>query len=92
MIKFEKPINLNGQELREELRQQGIAISDDRNAVNVDENNELLLDIDSKYKAKAAVVVANHNGTVIAPEPTITDKLSSVGLNIDDLKMALGLS
>ena len=26
------------------------------------------------------------------PEPTITEKLASVGLTIDDLKLALGLS
>ena len=91
MIKFEKPQNLNGQELRDELRQQGIAISDDKNAIHLDENNDLWLDVDSKDKSKATSIVASHNGTIIAPEPTIAEKLSSVGLNIQDLKIALGV-
>ena len=47
--------------------------------------------IDDFEKAKAAEVVAAHNGTTIAPEPTVEDKLASVGLKIDDLKVALGL-
>jgi len=51
----------------------------------------LILNIASKDEAKAAEVVAAHNGTIVAPEPTIEDKLSSVGLSLPDLKAALGL-
>ena len=36
-------------------------------------------------------VVAAHNGTTIAPEPTIDEKLASVGLSISSLKSALGI-
>jgi len=92
MVKFQKPVNLNGQELRDELRAQGIAISDKRSAISVDENGDLFLEINQKDESKAAGIVANHNGTTMPPEPTLADKLLSVGVNIDDLKSALGLS
>ena len=29
--------------------------------------------------------------TYVAPEPTVAEKLASAGLNLDDLKVALGL-
>lgn len=41
----------------------------------------------TKEQAKAALDA--HDGTV--PEPTINEKLASVGLSIDDLKAALGI-
>lgn len=91
MIKFTKPINLNGAELRQELQSIGVAISNEPFAVEVDANNDLWLDIADADKTKAKAVVANHNGTTVAPEPTVEQKLASVGLNLDDLKSALGL-
>lgn len=91
MIPFTKPANLNGKELREELNAAGVNISDDKFAVVVDSEGILLLDINEKNKDKAKEVVAAHNGTIVAPEPTIEEKLASVGLNLDDLKAALGL-
>jgi hypothetical protein len=91
MIQFTKPTNLNGTELRQELRSAGIEISDSPNAVAVDGNDNLLLDVLEKDKSKASGVVAAHNGTTVAPELTVADKLASVGLSIDDLKAVLGL-
>ena len=90
MLSFTKPKNLNGAELRDELRNAGIEISDDKEAVSLKEN-DLLLKISEADKTKAEAVVAAHNGTTVAPEPTIEDKLASVGLNLPDLKAALGL-
>jgi hypothetical protein len=90
MIKFNKPSNLNGTELRQELNVAGVKITDQPSSVKV-ENNDLWLDIAAKDEAKAQVVVDAHNGTTIAPEPTVADKLQSVGLNLEDLKAALGL-
>lgn len=90
MIKFDKPQNLNGLELRQELTTAGIQISNDPFAVIV-ENNELYLDISAKDAKLAETIVATHNGTTISTELTIADKLQSVGLNLDDLKTALGL-
>jgi hypothetical protein len=90
MIKFNKPINLNGTELRQELRNAKVDISDDNLSVREISGN-LYLDIKPADEAKAQAVVANHNGTTVAPEPTVEDKLASVGLNLTDLKTALGL-
>jgi hypothetical protein len=91
MISFTKPVNLNGTELRDELNAGGAAISYNLDAMVIDGNGNLLLEIDQKDVAKATPIVAAHNGTLIAPEPTIAQKLESVGLSLDDLKAALGL-
>ena len=88
MIKFDKPANLNGSELIAELKAAGVKITE---APELDGNGDLWLDITSKDQAKAEPVVAAHNGTTIAPEPSVADKLASVGLNVEDLKVALGL-
>jgi hypothetical protein len=40
-------------------------------------------------KAEAEAALNAHDGTM--PELTISEKLASVGLSIDDLKVALGL-
>jgi hypothetical protein len=92
MIQFTKPTNLNGTELRAELRSSGVEISDAPNAVAVDGNDNLLLDILEKDKSKASEIVAAHNGTTVGAEPTVAEKLASVGLSVDDLKAALGLA
>jgi hypothetical protein len=90
MIKYNKPNNLNGTELRQELKDAGVVISDSIYAIELN-GDELFLDIKPADEVKAAAVVAAHNGTTVAPEPTIETKLASVGLNLDDLKTALGL-
>ena len=91
MIAFIKPENLNGEELRNELIAAGVLISFDHEAVSADDNSNLWLQIDLKDKQKAETVVAAHNGTTVPLEPTIEEKLFSVGLNLNDLKTALGL-
>ena len=88
MIKFDKPTNLNGKELTNELLGIGIKLN---NPPVIDGNGDFWLDVKPADQAKVAAVVAAHNGTTVAPEPTIEDKLASVGLNLTDLKSALGL-
>lgn len=88
MIQFTKPINLNGKELRAELNAGGIVVNQ---PPLIDAENNLWLEIAEEDKAKATPIVAAHNGTTIAAEPTIADKLASVGLSVSDLKAALGL-
>jgi hypothetical protein len=88
MIKFTRPTNLNGTELIKELKNAGINVNE---PLILDGNNELCLDISESDKTKAEPIVAAHNGTVIGSEPTVGEKLASVGLSIDDLKDALGL-
>jgi hypothetical protein len=88
MITFTKPANLNGTELLAELNASKIKV----NGLPVDDGNgNLLLDIKQTDEAKAGAIVQAHNGTTIAPELTVADKLASVGLSIDDLKSVLGL-
>jgi hypothetical protein len=90
MQKYTIPENLNGIELRKELNAAGVTISDDLTAVRV-YDGELVLEIAASDKVKADTIVAAHNGTTVAPELTIEQKLASVGLNLEDLKSALGL-
>ncbi len=88
MIQFTKPINLNGTELLAELNAGGVVITE---SPVIDGAGDFWLDIAEADKAKATPIVAAHNGTIVAPEPTVADKLASVGLSVTDLKAALGL-
>ena len=88
MIQFTKPQNLNGTELLAELNAGNVSITQ---WPIIDGNGDFWLDIAEADKAKATPIVAAHNGTIIPPEPTIEDKLASVGLSVTDLKEALGL-
>ena len=88
MITFTKPENLNGTELLTELNAGGVMITE---KPMIDGSGDFWLDIAEVDKAKATPIVAAHNGTTVAPEPTVADKLASVGLSLTDLKTALGL-
>jgi len=90
MIKFITPANLNGAELCNEIEAAGIQVNR-RTSPMIDGSGDFWLDIAEADKAKATPIVAAHNGTIIAPEQTIEDKLASVGLSVPDLKAALGL-
>lgn len=88
MIKFNKPTNLNGAELLTELNNAGVAITQ---SPFDDAQGSIWLQIAEADKAKANPVVAAHNGTMVAPDATVSDKLASVGLSVADLKAVLGL-
>jgi hypothetical protein len=85
MIQFNLPTKLNGSQLLDELKAAGVAIIEYATV----ENGSLFLDIEAKDEAKAKAVVDSHIG--VDKEPTLNDKLSSVGLSVADLKAALGL-
>lgn len=91
MAIFTKPKNLNGAELRNELRLTGIEISDESSAVAINEDGNLVLNILDSDIEKAAKIVEKHDGTTLPPEPSIQEKLASVNLSLDELKAALGL-
>lgn len=91
MLKFTKPENLNGYELRDELKKVGVKISDNLSSVIVESDGYLYLDIEQKDQSKATLVVQSHNGTTQAPELTPSEKLAAAGLSVDDLKQLLGL-
>jgi hypothetical protein len=87
MIQFDKPTNLNGAELLAELLAIGVIVT---GLPLIDENGEFLVGHQKQTdKTKATPIVAAHNGTLVAPEPTIAEKLASVGLSIEELKAAL---
>ena len=88
MIKFNKPKNLNGAELLQQLNNNGVEITQ---PPLIDGNGDFWLDIAVKDETKAQTVVEAHNGTTVAPEPTVADKLANAGLTVEDLKAALGL-
>lgn len=92
MIKFDKPQNLNGSELLDELAVAGIVLDKENQVPVVDGNGDLWLDVKSSDTAKVQQVLNAHNGTTIAPEPTAADKLAAAGLTVDDLKVLLGLN
>jgi len=98
MISFDKPEKLNGFQLNEELLAAGIKLKKAANPLpnqvwespSIDGNGVLWLDIEQGDADKATEVVAAHIAK--DPEPkTLEEKLASVGLNLDDLKQALGL-
>ena len=85
MKSFNKPKNLNGEELMAELAVVGILVDEIR------DNGEGIISFVTDDEKLAASVVAKHNGNVIPREATVAEKLASVGLNVDELKVALGL-
>ena len=89
MISFDTPTNLNGAELLDELAVVGIVLDIVKQPPQLRADGRLYLDISETDKAKAETVVAAHNGTTVAPEPTIADKLASVGLSLEELKSAI---
>jgi hypothetical protein len=86
MKTFTKPIKLNGAELRQELKAEGIIVE------KIYDFADGTIGFETNNENTAATVVAAHNGTTVAPEPTVEEKLASVGLTLEDLKSALGLA
>ena len=82
---FNRPKNLNGAELIAELKSEGIIV---QKVIDYG-NGKIGLDVEDESKTEA--IVKNHNGTTVEPEQTFEQKLASVGLNLTDLKTALGL-
>jgi soluble P-type ATPase len=82
---FTKPTNLNGAELTAELLAVGVEIE----RITIEADGQMKIQIIAGDEKKAQKVVASHDGSTVAPEPTIADKLASVGLSIDELKTAI---
>jgi hypothetical protein len=80
---FTKPQNLNGAELKTELAAVSIIVEE------IFDFADGTIGFETDNESTAAAVVAAHNGTTVAPEPTIADKLASVGLSLDELKAAI---
>jgi hypothetical protein len=72
------PANLNGDQLQEEVKAAAVYVIEDK----------LVIDSDKTEEQVKAIVAAH---IPIPPtQPTIAEKLASVGLSIEELKAALG--
>lgn len=84
MFSFPIPNNLNGTQLLNELAEAGISAK-----TPLITDGLLWLEIKSTQKTKTAEIVANHNGS--DTRPTIQEKLAEAGIDLDELRVALGL-
>ena len=96
MKKFNIPAKLNGAELIDELIQAGVNLPETKGAYkNVKPpmimDGFLWLDVSNSDESLTKQIVEAHDGDTTEKEPTVSDKLASVGLNLEDLKNALGL-
>lgn len=91
MIKLNKPVNLNGTELRKELNAGGVKISDELSSLKDDGEGNLLLDIKEKDEAKAKSIVEAHNGNIIVPDYSDAKSalLAKLGITEDEVKLLL---
>ena len=78
-LTFAIPAQLNGEQLCKELNAELVYI-----------HGDLLYIVGDLTEEQAAAGIAAHMPIPI-PEPSIADKLASVGLSVSDLKEALGL-
>lgn len=89
MIKFNRPENINGTELIAELKAVGVKVND---FPLLDGNGDFWLDIAAKDEAKAAEIVAAHNGTIVAPDNSAARQaiLDRLGLTAEEAQLLLG--
>lgn len=89
MIQFNKPENLNGTELLNELNAAGVKITE---PPLIDGNSDFWLNIAAKDEAKAKAIVDAHNGTTVAPDLSAQRQaiLDRLGITADEAKLILG--
>ena len=88
MIEFNKPTNLNGKELLQELANEGVIVTG-RPEVELE---ILHLDIKAKDKDKAETIIAAHNGTITLPDRSAEKAALLAKLGISEAEVALLLS
>jgi len=91
MIKFNKPEQLNGEQLIEELKAIGVIVNDKTSPL-IDGNGDFWLDIDLKDEVKAKPIVAAHNGTIVAPDKSAQRQavLDRIGITAEEAQLLLG--
>jgi hypothetical protein len=85
MQTFDKPTNLNGAELKDELAAASILVDE------IFDYSDGTIGFETDNKTEAAKIVAKHNGTITTAQPSIEEKLATVGLDLGQLKLALGI-
>jgi len=86
VIKFSLPEELNAEQLVNEIEENGISINRDELPL-IDGNKDFWLAVDEKDREAVQAVLDNHKA--VFKQPTIEDKLASVGLSLDELKAAI---
>jgi len=89
MIFVDLTKNINGEILKEELAAAGLET--DIVIFTFPEGNKIEMNGLSESDRKLAESIYKAHNPPAPTEPTIADKLASVGLSIDDLKAALGV-
>jgi hypothetical protein len=84
-MEFIKPERFNGATFQKECDLAGISI------ISFFDNGEgvLIVEADSKTEKKIVDILANHDGSDTSP--TTLEKLELAGIDIDELRAALGL-
>lgn len=82
---FDKPAQLNGAELKIELSKSGIEVTE------IVDFADGTIGFECNDEIKAAKVVKDHKGNTSHKELSVAEKLALVGLNVDDLKVVLGV-
>jgi hypothetical protein len=88
MIKFEKPTELNAEQLVKEIKAKSVFI-DESLLPLIDGNGDLWLAVDESDEKAIAAIVKAHKA--VYTEPSIADKLAAAGISLDELKVALGI-
>ena len=88
MIKFNNINFTDGKQLLEDLAQVGIFLDINLQPPLIDGEGFLCLDVQESQRETVQSVLNAHNPRPI-PEPTIADKLASVGLDFEELKAAI---
>lgn len=93
MAIFSKPNNLNGAQLRKELKAAGVTFTDEFQTICVNAENELVLEIKKTDEEKAKKVIENHNGIdvdLIKVKESAQAKLTALGLTEEEVASILG--
>ena len=92
MAIFSKPDNLNGAQLRKELKAVGVTFTDEFETILLNENNELIIEIAKTDEQNAKQVIEKHKGIdidLIKAKESAQAKLAALGLTADEIA-ALG--
>lgn len=84
-MKFTKPNPFNGATFEKELIGKKIKISDFYD----DGEGNIVVNADEKFYLAIQSTIENHDGSPIIP--SVIEKLESAGVNLDELRVALGL-
>jgi hypothetical protein len=88
MIKFDNIHFTDGKQLLDDLAIEGIVLDINTQAPLIDGEGYLWLDVSEEQRQQVQNILNAHVPKP-APEPTIADKLASVGLSLDELKAAI---